>query len=177
MKRSLSLLSCLLAAGLLAGCATTPQPRPTNVTVKVDWTDPARFTDTRTDQCRDQVKPEEWLGRLASYTQARARKALQSGQTLDVTITDIQRAGQCEPWRGPRMSQIRIMKRIYPPMIKLHFLLRNADGKVVAEGDRELTDLAYLDRGVMLDNNDPLRYEKRLIADWLRAGVDKPPRR
>ncbi len=177
MRLSIPLLSCLLASGLLAACASTPPPRPTHVTVKVDWTDPAKFTDTRTDQCHSAVAPEEWLGQLARYAQARARNLLKSGQTLEVTITDIQRAGQCEPWRGPRMGQIRMLTTIYPPMIKLHFQLRNADGTILAQGDRTLTDLAYLDRGVPFENNDPLRYEKRLLDDWLRRGVDKPPRR
>lgn len=177
MKRHITLLCCLLATALLSACAGTPPAKPTHVTVKVDWTDPAKFTDTRTDQCRDPVKPEEWLGQLARYIQARAPDHLLSDQTLKVTINDIQRAGQCEPWRGPRLSQIRIMTSIYPPMINLHYQISNADGTIAAEGDRKLTDLAYLDRGIAFDRNDPLRYEKRLIDDWLRRGIDGPARR
>lgn len=157
-----------LSGALLGACASTPRQTASDTRVVVDWSDPAKFADTRSDQCHSLVKPEEWLSQLARYTQSRARSRLQQGQSLNVTITDIQRAGQCEPWRGPRVADIRILKDIYPPSISFHFQLSDRDGKIVTEGDRKLTDLAYLQRGSLLDRNDSLRYEKRMIDDWLR---------
>lgn len=38
---------------------------------------------------------------------------------------------------------------------------------VVAEGERKLVDHGFL-MGANLNNTDNLRYEKRLIDDWLR---------
>lgn len=163
-----------LFAFAVAGCATAPAtPAATSSRVQVDWSDPANFADTRTNQCRTRVKPEEWLGRLAKYVERRAGDRLAEGQTLKVTITDIQRAGQCEPWRGPYLDDARIVKDIYPPRIDLHFTLVDAQGHVVSEGDRKLTDMAFLHRGGLLDDNDPLRYEKRLLDDWLRKEFGK----
>jgi hypothetical protein len=135
--------------------------------VKIDWTDPAQFADTRQSMCHSSVKPEEWLGQLARHVETRAAPLLAAGQRLDITITDVRRAGQCEPWRGPRGSDIRIIKEPYSPSIDLRYVLADADGKVVREGTEQLRDIAFLQRGT-LNANDPLRFEKRMLDDWLR---------
>ena len=166
------LLSSLIAATApLAACASAPRPIPSDTKVTVDWTDVAKFADTRSNMCHGPVKPAEWLARLARFTQSRAVGRLQEGQTLKVTITDIQRAGQCEPWRGPRMDDVRILKDIYPPSLSLHYRLTDANGALVSEGDYKKTDLGYLQGGNLLDSHDPLRFEKRMIDDWLRKNL------
>jgi hypothetical protein len=88
-------------------------------------------------------------------------------ERLEVTITDVKRAGSVEPWRRPPLDEVRVVKRLYPPHITLSFVLRDAGGNVLREGTRELHDPAFLDRGT-INRNDPLRYEKRLLDDWLR---------
>ena len=136
-------------------------------TVKVDWTDPAKFADTRQSMCTSSIKPEEWLADLARHVESRAARRLAAGQRLEITITDIRRAGQCEPWRGAQASDIRIIKEPYSPRIDLRYSLIGADGKVLREGTEQLRDLAFLQRGTM-NANDPLRFEKRMLDDWLR---------
>lgn len=143
-------------------------------TVKMDWTDPAKFADTRQSMCHSSVKPEEWLGQLARHVETRAAPLLAAGQHLEITITDVRRAGQCEPWRGPRGSDIRIIKEPYAPRIDLHYALADTDGKVLREGKEELRDLAFLQRGT-LNANDPLRFEKRMLDDWLRREFEAKP--
>jgi hypothetical protein len=49
----------------------------------------------------------------------------------------------------------------------LTFTLHNADGSVALEGTRKLRDAAFLYRGTP-SSTDPLRYEKRMLDDWLR---------
>lgn len=155
---------CMLAALLfLAPLALTAA----EASVKMDWTDPAKFADTRQSMCTSSIKPEEWLADLARHVQARAASRLAPGQRLEITITDIRRAGQCEPWRGPRASDIRVIKEPYSPRIDLRYTLADEGGKVLREGTEELRDLAFLQRGT-LNANDPLRFEKRMLDDWLR---------
>ena len=59
------------------------------------------------------------------------------------------------------------MRDIYPPRMRLRFTLSDAQGKVLSEGERKLTDLGFLQGSGLLDT-DPLRYEKRMIDDWTR---------
>ena len=91
---------------------------------------------------------------------------LPAGQQLAVTLTDIKLAGAFEPWRGPQFDDVRIVKDIYPPRIDLRFTLKSADGAILAEGERTLRDVGFLTRG-MANTSDPLRYEKRMLDDWL----------
>ena len=74
-------------------------------------------------------------------------------------------AGDFEWWRGPRADRVRIVKDVYPPAHQLEFRLVDASGKTLAEGRRELTDLAFMTN--IEYRNDLLRYEKKLLDDWL----------
>lgn len=140
--------------------------------VHVDWINPADFSDLRQSMCVTDSKPDEWLGDLATYVQHRAEKWMAAGQHLQVTFTDVMRAGVCEPWHGPRWDEVRIVKDIYPPRMDLHYVLTNADGTIVRKGDAKLRDLSFLHRGTPT-SNDPLRYEKRMLNDWLRGEFNR----
>lgn len=64
-------------------------------------------------------------------------------------------------------NDIRIVQDMYPPRMSLHFRLTGEDGTVVSEGERKLRDPAFLSQAGA-NNSDALRYEKRMIDDWLR---------
>lgn len=176
MKR-VSLLSALilgLALGgpLLAKSRTvtdpnTPRELPTANAVSIDWTDPARFTDLRYSGNRWEAAQGNWVVELATYLQKQAGKRLAPGQQMHITITDIRRAGSYEPGRGFNMDRIRIVKDIYPPRVTLNFELKDANGQIVAEGERKLVDSAFLMGGGNVLDTDPLRFEKRMLDDWL----------
>ncbi|HEY6942664.1 DUF3016 domain-containing protein [Dokdonella sp.] len=152
------------AALWLATLASAAEPAQR---VTVHWTDPHAFSDTRDNPGIRQMRPEEWLALLAKHLERRAEPMLPAGERLDVTFTDVDRAGRVEPWRGPEWNDVRIVKDIYPPRIDLRFTLTAADGRVIAEGERKLRDNAFLMRGTS-DDSDALRFEKRLLDDWLR---------
>ena len=170
--KSLTTRTLLLAFGIAsASFAMSAQPRDAaSSPVPVTWTNPADFSEAKemygTGLGRE--SPDEWLGDLAKHVRYRAERVLPSGDSLQVTFTNVQRAGTYEPWRGPRWYDVRIIKSIYPPSINLRFTLMDASGGVVHEGARELRDPAFLQRGI-LNETDPLRFEKRLLDDWLRS--------
>ena len=177
MNRTLA-TALLLAGALMAGAAnaaprtvTDPQaPRALQADgpVSVKWDDPAGFTEIRRSTNRFEAERSDWVQQLARYVQTTAAKPLQSGQTLDVTLVDIKRAGDYEPWHGPRGSDIRIMRDIYPPRITLQYTLKDASGRIVDEGEAKLSDSGYLHNLGLRSESDPLRYEKRLIDDWVK---------
>ncbi|MCF7751213.1 DUF3016 domain-containing protein [Bacillus subtilis subsp. subtilis] len=172
------LLTCLLVIGSASAAAprtvTDPQaPRALSGEgpVQVQWTDPAQFTEIRQSGNRFEAQRGDWVAQLAKYVQTAAGKQLQPGQRLDVTFTDIKRAGDYEPWHGPRGSDIRIMRDIYPPRIALTYTLTDAQGQVLAQGERKLSDSGYLHNIGLQRDTDPLRYEKHLLDDWLRRDL------
>ncbi len=177
--RTFASVTATLLAGLLAtggawarsSDVTSPDmPRslPADGPVEVQWTDPAQFSEIRYSANRREARRGDWVQDLAEYLRKKATTRLPQGDRLEVTITDIERAGDYEPWHGIQFDTIRYMRDIYPPRITLDFKLVGADGSVRSQGTRKLTDMSYLQRSVPLGESDPLRYEKRLIDDWLR---------
>ncbi|MGH8038110.1 MAG: DUF3016 domain-containing protein, partial [Stenotrophomonas sp.] len=163
------LVGCASAAPRTVTAPDAPRALTGESPVQVTWTDPAQFTEIRNSPNRFEAQSGNWVYQLASYLRSSAAKRLAPGQTLEVKITDIKRAGDFEPQHGPRTSDIRIMRNIYPPRITLSFVLRDASGGVIRESSEEkLIDMGYLSNTGLLSNNDPLRYEKRMLDDWLR---------
>ena len=173
-------ITVLLLAALFAGQAGA---RSTSVTdadyprslegegpVAVSWGDPAQFSEIRNSRNRWEARRGDWVRQLAEYLQEEAAEQLAPGERLEVVITDIERAGDYEPAAG-RGQDIRIIREIYPPRLTLRYRRVDANGAVVDEGERKLTDVGFMTSGTGTLDNDPLRYEKRLIDDWIRRDL------
>ncbi len=141
--------------------------------VDVRWEDPARFSEIRYSHNSSESRRGNWVEQLALHLRKRAQDRLPAGERLAVTILDIDRAGDFEPWRGPRFHDTRFMRDVYPPRITLAFTRTDASGNVVAQGERTLRDSAYLMDSTTL-SGDPLKYEKRMIERWLARELPSP---
>lgn len=171
MKSSLlSRLLCLAGLSLASAIAMAATPPPENVSVS--YKDPQHFTEAKRSAGVHKEKADAYLEPLRTYIARRAARVLAPGQRLQIVVTDVDRAGEYEPWRGPDFDDVRIIKDIYPPRIDLDFTLYGADGKVLRSGHRTLRNAAFLDT-VSAADQDPLRYEKSLIDLWLRKGEEK----
>ncbi|MFT4247388.1 MAG: DUF3016 domain-containing protein [Pseudomonas sp.] len=169
----LAALAAATAADARVRTVTDPQaPRAlasnADSPVQVSWTDPAQFTDIRYSRNRWEAERGDWVSDLAGYFQKTAAKRLPEGQRMQITITDIKRAGDYEPWHGPRMDDVRIVKDIYPPRLSFSWVRTDAAGQVIDQGEKKLVDTAFLMSSTTFNDSDPLRYEKRMIDDWLR---------
>ncbi|SFE25649.1 DUF3016 domain-containing protein [Paracidovorax konjaci] len=196
-RRAAAAAAVLALAAALAGCAGAPQPRPPAPEVagatpapgggapvpppgagraanpppagivSVTYDDPARFSDARQGAPESPRARRAWVNALCLHLSEGAAAALPEGQRLEVRITDVQRAGGFEPARGAQAGQVRIVRDVYPPRIDLEFKRLGADGTVLQSGRRTLRDPAFMERGAR-GANDPLRYEKNLLDDWVR---------
>lgn len=169
---------CLMTAGALsvsAGLQAAPTEKAAPRT-EVTFFEPQRFTDVGerfndTDRNRDYI-----LGELRTHLQERAQLYVPAGQKLSVTITDVDLAGEFEPWRGPAAADVRIVKEIYAPRIKLSFRLTDANGEVIKQGNRELTNLNFLMTAPPTLLSDPYRHDKALLEDWVRSEFRHDPK-
>ena len=141
--------------------------------VTVAFVQPERFTDVGDREVTSPNVRAAFLRALERHLQRSAGARLVPGQTLTVTITDIDMAGAFEPWRRTG-TDVRIVREIYPPRINLTFRLTDASGATEREGARKLVGLEFLARPT-LPTSDPLVYEKALLDDWL--GDDLGPLR
>lgn len=140
-------------------------------TVTVQYDHPEDFTETREVRAFAPSRADSgYLATLKRYIEKQAAAELEPGQTLDIVVTDIDRAGSFVPSVGALQS-VRVVKNIYPPRIELRFRLLDSQGKVIREGERNLTDLGFMyDSPGGLTHTDPLRYEKKVIDRWLARG-------
>ena len=168
-----TLTSTILLAAVLGGCAST-EPNlltagalPLEGPVDVRWEDPNAFSEFRLNQDRWQASREGWLQVLAGHLRSASAAELQPGQQLQLTIVDIDRAGGFEPWLGPDYDDVRIMRDIYPPRMTVRYVLRDAGGATVSQGEARLSDPTYLTSTAVRLNSDPLRYEKQMIDTWV----------
>lgn len=164
--RVLLVLAVFISAFVASRAAPAVKP---DSRVKVEFADAESFTDLRdnqsgsSDAMRDSV-----MGELRSFLEKRGDSQLRDGLQLEIRVTDIDLAGEFEPWRGLRFDEVRIVRDIYPARIELEFRLTDSTGKVLVAGKRNLNDFGTLDFPGFAFNSDTLRHEKNLLGDWLR---------
>jgi len=164
------LTRCALLFGLSAGGALLAADTKPASPVTVVFSHPEKFTDVRDNQSDsdNELGREHYLPLLQEHLEKEGATHLAAGQQLTITFSDIDLAGDFEPWRGVQFSDIRIIKDIYIPRLTFSFKLTGANGQVIKEGERKLQDLGYQMRLTRGFRDDPLRYEKDMLDDWLR---------
>jgi len=163
LRLTLTALLGILAVVGVRAADSKAAPRAT-----VTFVNPDKFTDAADGQRGSDYGRDGNLAELKTYIERKASSYVPEGQRLEVTITDVDLAGEIEPWRSPQMQDVRIIKEIYPPRIDLSYKLINASGAVVKEGTHQLRDLNYT-MNINPNRSDPRVYEKALLDDWFRA--------
>ena len=168
-----------LLAVLLATLAALPGPASADspssrASVSVVYENPEKFTDVKDTAVGLTRGRDAYLATLATWLERHAARHVPAHHVLAITITDIDRAGDFEPWRGPSFVGLRIVRELYTPRISLRFAQRDGAGTVVREGQRTLGDLMFLTRA-SLDQQDPLRHETPLLGAWLVREFPRTP--
>src|SRR5690606_36761607 len=168
MRSGASFASITIAGVLaLAACAGPPLAMPDtqeggNGPVRVAFVEPERFTDIATSPVNARER-EANLRELRRHIESRAGALLAEGHRLEVTITDIDMAGQAGPWRA-RTPEMRIVRDVYTPRIDVRFRLGDGEGMGLRSGQRSLGDAECVARGGRYDG-ERLRCEKSLLDD------------
>jgi hypothetical protein len=163
------------AATLAAAASAFAAPSAASTArVNVLFEQPGKFTDVKdsfvgSDRGRDNI-----LAQFKEYLEQRAPHYLADGQTLTVTFTDIDLAGEFEPQHGPQLSDVRIVKDIYPPRLQFTYKLVDASGAVLKDGQEKLVELNFQMTSSPIGTQDPLHYEKRMLDNWLHEQFAHP---
>jgi hypothetical protein len=91
-----------------------------------------------------------------------------SGYKLDLTFDDIDLAGDVRF----NMHDIRIIKAIYFPRMKLSYTLTDKSGKVLAQANSKvIKDMNFMDR-IRMGRDEAFYFDKRLLKDWFKENID-----
>lgn len=161
-----------LVAPLALHAGKTPKPP---ARTEVIFVNPEKFTDVKDSDFASEKGRDEILGRIRDFIVERADAMLPPGQKLTVTFTDIDLAGEYEPWRGAQFGDVRIVKAIYPPGFKFSYKITDEAGETIKSGEENIRDLAF-DMRLTFDRQDTLHYEKDILGEWIR-GVLRAPKK
>ncbi|MBB1328139.1 MULTISPECIES: DUF3016 domain-containing protein [Pseudoalteromonas] len=128
----------------------------------VKWND---FNDYRDVRASNQAKGSYHKSIAASFEKHMSKLAeqLPKDYKLNVEFTDLDLAGDV---RYGGMEEIRVVKSIYFPRIKLNYSLTDNDGTVLSKDtDVELKDMGFMDK-IKMGREESLYYEKRLLTEW-----------
>ncbi|TMP31555.1 DUF3016 domain-containing protein [Pseudoalteromonas rubra] len=123
---------------------------------------------------RDVVPANEskagYYKRIASQFEKHLSKLMSDapqGYQLDITFDDIDLAGDVRF----NMHDIRIVKPIFFPRLKISYTLTDNAGAVLAQAEEMvLKDLSFMDR-VRTGRDSEFYYDKRLLSTWYKEEI------
>ena len=158
-----------LGAGLLvaAGVASA-------ATVSVTFVQPEKFTDAGHSRGRATERDlAELREDLQQHLQRLADRKLAASDTLQVEVLDIDLAGDFEMNRLTRFSDVRVVRDIASPRIKLRYSGKLGE-RVVTGAEEELSNMNFLWGHNRYSGGDRLRYEKPMLDAWFEKRFAKP---
>jgi hypothetical protein len=137
--------------------------------VTVKWQNPEKFSDIRAANENQKRFRKEVINRLTKHWVKQAER-LPEGVKLEVTMTNLNLAGEVH-YSFAMNREIRVIKNLYWPRMNFEYKLTEG-GKVIEQGEKQLSDMMFMDRSQLRADRDVNFYEKRIISDWF---VDDVP--
>lgn len=139
--------------------------------VEIVWENPKEYRDVQpTAQSRARFR-EQTFNNLEKYINELAED-LPEGQTLSMKVTNLDLAGAVWPASfvgfGHSSSDIRLVKSIDIPRMAFSYVLTDASGIALQEGDVNIKDMNFQHRHNPFFNSETLRYEKNMLRQWFK---------
>ncbi|MEE2001900.1 DUF3016 domain-containing protein [Alkalimonas sp. MEB108] len=163
----------LMMAGALAGLMSASfhglAEDASNLTLT--FQEPEKFTDIRpANESRARFR-ERTLASFERIFQEFAAE-LPEGYQWQVTVTDIDLAGDVNPMYTRSGQDIRMVKDIYSPRVAFTHELRDGYGARVAGGDENIRDMGFLQSPRMVGpRHQELRYEYTMLKRWFERNL------
>ena len=159
--RPFRVAAALAAAQVLALGSLAATPALAADAISVRWVEPERYADA--GRGIDRERTLEVLERhLVSLSDQ-----LPAGQRLALEVTDVQLAGELEPF-GRVYPEVRVMRgRADWPVVELRYTLSDGE-RTLAQGQARVSDPNYLFSGLSTVRSESLGYEKRMLERWVR---------
>lgn len=109
---------------------------------------------------------------IEQHFQRLAERHLAVGDSLKIEVLDIDLAGHFEPLGLRNGTDLRVVRGVTWPRIKLRYVFSRG-GQVVARGEEQVSDKSFLMGGNRYPSSDRLRYEKAMLDDWFERLVAK----
>ncbi|WP_215395842.1 DUF3016 domain-containing protein [Rheinheimera oceanensis] len=153
-----TILLCGLAIVLSTGAVQAGE-------VQIKWQDPEKFTDIRPANDSRKAFRERVIKKFDGFFNDMATQ-LPEGYKWEVTVTDVDLAGDVDYFISRNGNALRVVKDIYSPAIRFTHVLRDKHGEEVVSGEERLRDMGFMQSLRSVNDNEEFRYEKQMLNNW-----------
>lgn len=155
----------LMLGIFMSANASASQQEPT---IKVNWQHPEKYSDIRPSSGTKKSYQKRVIAAFDKIWADFAEK-LPVGHTLQVTVKDLDLAGDVNPMYRIDHSDIRVIKEIYFPRMTFDYQLLDSTGQVVAaEQDVKVKDMGFMNSSPIGLGNTEFIYEKQMLKNWFQ---------
>lgn len=135
---------------------------------KVSWQEPDKYTDIRpSNEARDSFKEKVFKEFNAMFSTM--AKKLPDGYQMDVTVTDLDLAGDVNGMYSRLGRDIRVVKELYWPRMSFSYILKNEKNEVVVSAKEDLKDMNFMNSIGIHTSGNSFDYEEKMLNDWFKA--------
>ncbi|RUO27475.1 DUF3016 domain-containing protein [Aliidiomarina sanyensis] len=147
-------------------------------TVNVTWENPEKYRDIRSaDQHQGRFQENLFAAFERKFTDLAS--GLPEDFTLDITVTDVDLAGNVETHslRG-QPQEVRIIRPGFYPRMRFSYTLSDAEGTIVQTGDenlrgRDMPGEGRLDAQARRRGVEMIEYEGAMLERWFSTTFDE----
>ena len=155
----------LLGAALVVAPAIQTQAAEVNL----EWQNPDKYRDIEANYLESQVVfQQRVIDELGHVIREAADEHLADRQRLNMTVTDIDLAGDVDYFFTRFNQGVRVVTDLYFPSIEFSYELQDAQGNVIMSGEENVKDMGFQFSGSRYVSDAPFGYEERLIEDWFQ---------
>ena len=139
-------------------------------TVQAEFGEFEDFTDFSVSGLSETKTLRIFKAELEPVLEKLADKYLKDEETFTINFTDIDMAGDIQPWRNTTNADIRYVEAVYPPRLKFTYALQDSSGETVMEGEESISDLSFQMNTIAPIRNRSMHFfcEMTLLEDWMR---------
>lgn len=159
MRNSILAMTLLAMSGVVSAAEVT-----------VVFDQPEKFTDIRpTNESKSRYQ-DKVTQAFAKFFADNAAK-MPEGYTWQVTVTDIDLAGDVDYFATSTGQPLRIIKDLYSPAVRFSHTLRDNFGEEVLSGEEQLRDLGFMQRISKVGTRSEFEYEQQMLDQWFSKTV------
>lgn len=145
-----------------------PAPATKSEQLTIVWEDPSVYKDIDGEQYKNRKDQLKVINSLANSFIKINKRSLPDHWNLTLEVNDVDLAGQLQPALNRATGNyLRVVKQGFPASMKFSYVLKNASGEVVSQGDVKIRQ--NIERFTM--GNEPYSYLTTGFKRWLRSTV------
>lgn len=164
-------IAVLIAAALSFNAMAATEKAATQSRIKVSWQAPEKFTDIR-PASESKKRFQEKVIAAFDKMWAEFAEDLPAGYQLDIVMTDIDLAGDVNPMYRANHVDIRVIKEIYMPRVKLNYVLTGPQQQIIASAtDVKIHDMGFMSSSTIGALNREFHYEQTMLEKWFKKHI------